>query len=292
MSRTPVPDTNTEEKIPLNKYTVLKDQYGTKNGVEVKLAIPGQVVQGNDVVRPDGHFVQTVVSEVPIRIPWADVKPFETNVASTITQGLDTFFAPLAKNTVFTKVKGLVDGAITGIDPLYTIPTIMAGWGVLGYAAHKGWKTGSTTFKVLLFGLAAANTYITYRLARNVQKCKAGNQKVFNAIGDLKRKVGGHVKQQPMIFTETIYRMPTKSELNEVHGHDLDADQLIKGFIYTMVGKGIHTPTTEANILGAIAELHDMYPDREVYLEALMQYAELSKKLMGEQMRKMEDIAA
>ncbi len=283
MSRTPTADQDQTENIPMNKYTVLKDQYGTKDGKELKLAGPGDVVQGNDVQRPDGRFVQTVVKEVPIRIPWADVKPFETNVANNITQGLDEFFAPLAKNTVFAKIKSTVDGAISSIDPLYTIPTIMAGWGALGYAAHKGWKNSGTAFKLVLVGLGLVNTYITYRLARNVEKCRTGNQKVFNAIGEMKKVVGGDTNHEqmgynarhiskPAIFTTTIYRIPTKAELEEVHKYNLSADDLIHGFTYTMVGKGMDTPDTIANIVASLAELQTMYPENETYFEALQQY--------------------
>jgi hypothetical protein len=74
---------------------------------------------------------------------------------------------------------------------------------------------------------------------------------------------------QPDIFTHTIYRLPSKLELKNINEYNLTANEIIDGFIYTIVGRGILTPKYQETIIKAIEMLVDMFPDNEEYKLAL-----------------------
>lgn len=74
---------------------------------------------------------------------------------------------------------------------------------------------------------------------------------------------------KPKIFTYTIYRLPTKEELIDVNNSQLNADEIINGFTYTIVGRGIKSPENKKMIINSIKLLHDLYPDNMEYKIAL-----------------------
>jgi hypothetical protein len=76
----------------------------------------------------------------------------------------------------------------------------------------------------------------------------------------------------PSIFTHTIYRMPTDEELEEFGKFELDADEIIKGFSYTMIGRGRKNPTNRKLISDSIKRLTEMFPHNEDYKEAYVKF--------------------
>lgn len=76
----------------------------------------------------------------------------------------------------------------------------------------------------------------------------------------------------PSIFTHTIYRMPTDEELEEFGKFELDADEIIKGFTYTMIGRGRKNPTNRKLISDSIKRLIQMFPHVEDFKEAYVKF--------------------
>jgi len=74
---------------------------------------------------------------------------------------------------------------------------------------------------------------------------------------------------KPTIFEKTIYRLPTKEELIEVDSRNLSADEILDGFMYTIVGRGIMRREEKNTIIEAIQTLSNMFPDNTKYKEAL-----------------------
>jgi len=93
----------------------------------------------------------------------------------------------------------------------------------------------------------------------------------------------------PKIFTCTKYGLPSDDDLKEINQYNLSADDIIQGFGYTIIGKGIQSSENINNIVKSIKMLCDTYPDNEIYEEALskvkMKYninenVEISDKLL------------
>jgi hypothetical protein len=66
-----------------------------------------------------------------------------------------------------------------------------------------------------------------------------------------------------------IYRLPTKSEIEEVNSYNLTSDKIISGFGYTIIGRGIRSMENKKMIYDSIKMLVDMYPDNTEYNKAL-----------------------
>jgi len=73
----------------------------------------------------------------------------------------------------------------------------------------------------------------------------------------------------PKIFTYTIYRLPTYDELIDVNRHNLSADEIIKGFTYTIVGKGMKNEQNKKLIHESILILTKLFPNNSSYKQAL-----------------------
>lgn len=86
----------------------------------------------------------------------------------------------------------------------------------------------------------------------------------------------------PVIFGKTIYRVPTKAELKEVNTFNMTANDLVQGFGYTIVGRGISTDKTKKTIIDSISELVKMYPDNKEYKDALEMSKEIKIHYMAE----------
>lgn len=76
----------------------------------------------------------------------------------------------------------------------------------------------------------------------------------------------------PSIFKRTIYRLPTNEELKEFEDYQLTADDVIKGFGYTIIGRGIKSKDNIEMIFRCIEMLSLKYPNNDNYKMALKNY--------------------
>jgi len=76
-------------------------------------------------------------------------------------------------------------------------------------------------------------------------------------------------ESKPEIFSHTIYRLPTQNELQEFENYDLSSEDIIKGFSYTIIGRGIKSNNHIQMIIESIKMLCDKFPNNEIYKEAL-----------------------
>jgi len=76
-------------------------------------------------------------------------------------------------------------------------------------------------------------------------------------------------KELPSIFNQTIYRLPTAEELKEFEKFNLTGREVVQGFNYTIVGRGIKSPKSRQMIIDSIQSLCEMYPDNKEYKAAL-----------------------
>ena len=76
-------------------------------------------------------------------------------------------------------------------------------------------------------------------------------------------------RSMPTIFTRTIYRLPTHEELFEVNNYQLESDEIVNGFYYTIVGRGMKSPSNIRMIKESIKMLCDLYPENSEYKKAL-----------------------
>ncbi len=76
-------------------------------------------------------------------------------------------------------------------------------------------------------------------------------------------------KNLPKIFTHTIYRLPTYEEYVDIHNHDLTVDEIINGFKYTIIGRGITTKQNKKMVYEAILILTKIFPKNLIYWKAL-----------------------
>lgn len=79
----------------------------------------------------------------------------------------------------------------------------------------------------------------------------------------------------PDIFKRTIYRLPTTEEIAEVHSHNLKAEQLVNGFGYTIIGRGMKSKENGQMIVNSIDLLCKQYPDNKEYKKALEQATQM-----------------
>lgn len=65
--------------------------------------------------------------------------------------------------------------------------------------------------------------------------------------------------------------MPTREQVEEFQQYPyLSSDDILDGFNYTIVGRGIQCPSNSKKIIDSIGMLVDRYPDNAVYQEALV----------------------
>ena len=62
----------------------------------------------------------------------------------------------------------------------------------------------------------------------------------------------------PNFFSYTHYKLPNKDELIDINKYNLSSTEILKGFIYTIVGKGIISKQNKENIIKSIKMLCDM----------------------------------
>jgi hypothetical protein len=83
---------------------------------------------------------------------------------------------------------------------------------------------------------------------------------------------------KPPIFHRTIYRIPTNEELEQLNSYQLSAKEILDGFEYTMIGRGVLNQDNKNKITKSIKMLIDMYPDNEEYKKALDRAKKLGMK--------------
>jgi len=85
-------------------------------------------------------------------------------------------------------------------------------------------------------------------------------------------------KNLPSIFTRTHYALPTLEQVEEFQKYpNLSVDDIVQGFGYTIVGRGVSSPDNCQKIIESIKMLIVRYPEREVYREALLKAKEDAK---------------
>lgn len=80
---------------------------------------------------------------------------------------------------------------------------------------------------------------------------------------------------KPSIFSRTIYRIPTKEELEEVNSYNLNSEEILEGFRYTIVGRGILDNKIKNQIIESIEMLVKLFPNNIEYENALNEAVEL-----------------
>lgn len=86
----------------------------------------------------------------------------------------------------------------------------------------------------------------------------------------------------PKIFSYTAYRLPTEDELKEIDSCNLNAEEINKGFGYTIIGKGMADNKNKKMIIDAISKLCSMYPENEEYKKALANAKEMKGRFITE----------
>jgi len=86
---------------------------------------------------------------------------------------------------------------------------------------------------------------------------------------------------KPEIFSYTTYDLPREEDLIDVNQYGLPAEEILNGFYYTIVGRGILSEKNRKMIIEAIARLCQMYPDNEEYKKALIKANDLKSKEYG-----------
>lgn len=75
---------------------------------------------------------------------------------------------------------------------------------------------------------------------------------------------------KPSIFQYTIYRLPSYDEIMEFANFpNLSADEILKGFKYTMIGRGILSKENKNMIQESLKMLINNYPNIQQYKDAL-----------------------
>lgn len=79
-------------------------------------------------------------------------------------------------------------------------------------------------------------------------------------------------KRVPSIFSRTIYGIPNDEELREVNSCGLTCDEIISGFEYTIIGRGMKSKKNSQMIMASIARLCELFPDNGEYAKAHDKY--------------------
>ena len=82
----------------------------------------------------------------------------------------------------------------------------------------------------------------------------------------------------PSIFRGTAYRIPTEEEFKEIDSYNLKAHDIVDGFCYTIIGKGINSQKNIETIIKCVKMLSDMFPENEEYKKAIKLSKEIKSK--------------
>jgi hypothetical protein len=82
----------------------------------------------------------------------------------------------------------------------------------------------------------------------------------------------------PEIFNHTIYRLATDDELLDFKNYPkLTTQDIINGFSYTIVGRGIMDDQKKDMIYKSIERLIELFPENNIYKEALLKIKDSKK---------------
>jgi hypothetical protein len=84
--------------------------------------------------------------------------------------------------------------------------------------------------------------------------------------------------KKPKIFTYTAYRIPNQEDLNEINSTKLSAKEILNGFTYTIVGRGVLSDKSKIDITESIKMLINIDPNNEEYKKALTMANELNPR--------------
>ena len=73
----------------------------------------------------------------------------------------------------------------------------------------------------------------------------------------------------PKIFISTAYRLPTEAELVDINNYNLKAQDILEGFSYTIIGRGVNSSDNRQKIFQSMKMLYYKYPDNPEYKQAL-----------------------
>jgi hypothetical protein len=73
----------------------------------------------------------------------------------------------------------------------------------------------------------------------------------------------------PKIFTYTKYDLPSVEDLKEIDECHLNTEQIINGFGYTIIGRGIKTLEKERKIYDSVKMLSEYFPENMEYIKVL-----------------------
>lgn len=95
-----------------------------------------------------------------------------------------------------------------------------------------------------------------------------------------------YMNKKPKIFTYTAYRLP-KEELLEINNCDLMFEEIVNGFHYTIVGRGVLDNKSKLSIIEAINMLISKFPNNKEYQKALINAKELKGPFVTESSKNM-----
>jgi hypothetical protein len=76
------------------------------------------------------------------------------------------------------------------------------------------------------------------------------------------------IEQKPSLFNFTAYRLPSSQELEEINSFEnLSAQEILNGFGYTIVGRGMLNEENIQKIRTAVAMLCEKFPNNPKYQE-------------------------
>lgn len=96
--------------------------------------------------------------------------------------------------------------------------------------------------------------------------------KKFDELFESKNIWEKYGKKLPEIFLRTKYDLPTTEDLIDINSFNLKSDDIIEGFKYTIIGRGITSVENKLKILKSLESLSKLYPDNIEYIKALEKF--------------------
>lgn len=85
----------------------------------------------------------------------------------------------------------------------------------------------------------------------------------------------GFVEREYHEFKSTFYRPPNSIEMEKINESGMRGEEILKGLIYTMVGRGMFTENTKVKIKNILESFVKKFPkNREKYQEAIRKLEE------------------
>jgi len=85
-------------------------------------------------------------------------------------------------------------------------------------------------------------------------------------------------KQNPKFFSYTHYKLPNEEELKDINNYGLSSNEILNGFKYSIVGRGVMSKDNKIKIIESIKMLCNLYPDNTEYKKALIDAENITSK--------------